>query len=86
MVHGKASLVAAGGALGRLLPLVYSQTVVRPEMIRTVDLGPFKHKVGHQAGAGAPQSRSQLLFLTPKLWLGLRAPTTAFFARQGAGL
>jgi hypothetical protein len=45
-VHGKPGLVASGGALGRLLPLLYAQTVIRADMIRTVDLGPFKHKVG----------------------------------------
>lgn len=44
-VHGKPGLVSSGGALARLLPLVYTQTVIRADMIRTVDLGPFKHKV-----------------------------------------
>ncbi|KAI8473659.1 MAG: armadillo-type protein [Monoraphidium minutum] len=31
--------------LPELLPLLYAQTAVREELIRTVDLGPFKHKI-----------------------------------------
>jgi hypothetical protein len=38
-------LRAQVGSLPRLLPLLYEQTVVRPELIRTVDLGPFKHRI-----------------------------------------
>ncbi|KAG2500009.1 hypothetical protein HYH03_002291 [Edaphochlamys debaryana] len=41
--HAKPGLVV--GFLPALLPLVYAQTVVREDMIRTVDLGPFKHKI-----------------------------------------
>lgn len=41
----QAALVASGGVLARLLPPLYAQTVVREDLIRTVDLGPFKHKV-----------------------------------------
>ncbi|KAI3978694.1 hypothetical protein MKX01_015869 [Papaver californicum] len=33
------------GLLPELLPLLYDQTVVKKELIRTVDLGPFKHIV-----------------------------------------
>ncbi|KAG8044191.1 hypothetical protein GUJ93_ZPchr0040g33514 [Zizania palustris] len=33
------------GLLPELLPLLYDQTVVKQELIRTVDLGPFKHVV-----------------------------------------
>ena len=36
------------GHLPALLPLLYQQTVVRPEMVRIVDLGPFKHTVSLQ--------------------------------------
>ena len=46
-VHHKAPLVA--GHLPALLPLLYNQTEIRPEMIRIVDLGPFKHTVGGRA-------------------------------------
>lgn len=42
--HAKPGLVV--GDLAQLLPLLYAQTAVREDMIRTVDLGPFKHKVG----------------------------------------
>lgn len=31
--------------LAQLLPLLYQQTAIREDMIRTVDLGPFKHKI-----------------------------------------
>ncbi|KXZ56874.1 hypothetical protein GPECTOR_1g789 [Gonium pectorale] len=41
--HAKPGLVV--GHLPQLLPLLYAQTVVREDMIRTVDLGPFKHKI-----------------------------------------
>ncbi|KAF3930696.1 hypothetical protein ABW19_dt0208445 [Dactylella cylindrospora] len=41
--HNKAKLVKAN--LSSLLPLVYQETVVKPELIREVQMGPFKHKV-----------------------------------------
>ncbi|XP_057530355.1 cullin-associated NEDD8-dissociated protein 1 [Amaranthus tricolor] len=41
--HNKPNLIK--GLLPELLPLLYDQTVVKPELIRTVDLGPFKHVV-----------------------------------------
>ncbi|XP_047046151.1 cullin-associated NEDD8-dissociated protein 1-like [Lolium rigidum] len=41
--HNKPNLIKA--LLPELLPLLYDQTVVKPELIRTVDLGPFKHVV-----------------------------------------
>ncbi|EFJ52089.1 hypothetical protein VOLCADRAFT_79240 [Volvox carteri f. nagariensis] len=41
--HAKPGLVV--GDLAQLLPLLYAQTAVREDMIRTVDLGPFKHKI-----------------------------------------
>ncbi|OAY62667.1 Cullin-associated NEDD8-dissociated protein 1 [Ananas comosus] len=41
--HNKPNLVK--GLLPELLPLLYDQTVVKKELIRTVDLGPFKHVV-----------------------------------------
>ncbi len=41
--HSKASLVAA--QLPAVLPQLYRQTVIDPSLIRTVDLGPFKHKI-----------------------------------------
>jgi cullin-associated NEDD8-dissociated protein 1 len=41
--HHKAPLLLP--LLPSLLPLLYQQTIVRPELVRTVDLGPFKHIV-----------------------------------------
>ncbi|KAI3909926.1 hypothetical protein MKW98_012980 [Papaver atlanticum] len=41
--HNKPNLIK--GLLPELLPLLYDQTVVKKELIRTVDLGPFKHIV-----------------------------------------
>lgn len=41
--HNKPNLIK--GLLPELLPLLYDQTIIKKEMIRTVDLGPFKHTV-----------------------------------------
>eukprot|EP01018_Ginkgo_biloba_P019172 Gb_04165 [translate_table: standard] len=41
--HNKPNLIK--GHLPELLPLLYDQTVIKQELIRTVDLGPFKHIV-----------------------------------------
>ncbi|KAF5731795.1 cullin-associated NEDD8-dissociated protein 1 [Tripterygium wilfordii] len=41
--HNKPNLIM--GLLPTLLPLLYDQTIVKQELIRTVDLGPFKHIV-----------------------------------------
>ncbi|KAK9750059.1 hypothetical protein RND81_02G170400 [Saponaria officinalis] len=41
--HNKPNLIK--GLLPELLPLLYDQTVIKKELIRTVDLGPFKHVV-----------------------------------------
>ncbi|PPE02794.1 hypothetical protein GOBAR_DD00163 [Gossypium barbadense] len=41
--HNKPNLIK--GLLPELLPLLYDQTTVKKELIRTVDLGPFKHTV-----------------------------------------
>ncbi|KAL3643794.1 Cullin-associated NEDD8-dissociated protein 1 [Castilleja foliolosa] len=41
--HNKPNLVK--GLLPELLPLLYDQTVIKKELIRTVDLGPFKHTI-----------------------------------------
>jgi len=45
VAHQKAGLVAGGGVLGGLMAGLYAQTAVREDLIRTVDLGPFKHKI-----------------------------------------
>lgn len=41
--HNKPNLIK--GFLPELLPLLYDQTLVKKDLIRTVDLGPFKHVV-----------------------------------------
>ncbi|KAG2704355.1 hypothetical protein I3843_05G001300 [Carya illinoinensis] len=41
--HNKPNLIK--GLLSELLPLLYDQTIVKQELIRIVDLGPFKHIV-----------------------------------------
>jgi len=41
--HNKPGL--AIGLLDDVLPMVYRETVPRPELIREVEMGPFKHKV-----------------------------------------
>ena len=41
--HSKAALVAQH--LPGVMPRVYAQTVINESLIRTVDLGPFKHKI-----------------------------------------
>ncbi|KAL3515772.1 hypothetical protein ACH5RR_022674 [Cinchona calisaya] len=41
--HNKPNLIK--GLLPELLPLLYDQTMIKQDLIRTVDLGPFKHTV-----------------------------------------
>lgn len=41
--HNKPDLIIPN--LGQLLPLVMKESVVKPELIREVMMGPFKHKV-----------------------------------------
>lgn len=33
------------GILSDLIPLLYEETIVKDELIHTVEMGPFKHKV-----------------------------------------
>ncbi|KAG0632469.1 hypothetical protein M758_1G330700 [Ceratodon purpureus] len=80
--HNKPALVK--DLLPTLLPLLYDQTVVKKELIRTVDLGPFKHIVddGLELRKGAFECVDTLLdscldkidpslFITPHLLSGL---------------
>ncbi len=43
IIHNKPSLVRH--KLGKHLPALYAQTAIKKELIREVDLGPFKHRV-----------------------------------------
>jgi hypothetical protein len=36
----------SGSTLASLLPALLAQTVARDDLVRVVDLGPFKHRVG----------------------------------------
>lgn len=42
-VHRKQALVK--DILSDMIPLLYQETVVKEELIHTVEMGPFKHKV-----------------------------------------
>ncbi|KAI7858974.1 armadillo-type protein [Circinella umbellata] len=42
-VHRKSYLIK--GMLNNLVPLLYGETVIKEELIHTVEMGPFKHKV-----------------------------------------
>jgi len=33
--------------LHTLLPVLYRETIIRPELVRTVQMGPWQHKVDH---------------------------------------
>lgn len=41
--HNKPELIIPN--LSRLLPLVMNESVIKPELVREVMMGPFKHKV-----------------------------------------
>lgn len=41
--HNKADLINPN--LGLLLPLVMRESIIKPELVREVMMGPFKHKV-----------------------------------------
>lgn len=80
--HNKPGLIR--DLLPELLPLLYDQTVIKKELIRTVDLGPFKHIVddGLELRKGAFECMDTVLdscqdqinysaFITPYLLAGL---------------
>lgn len=80
--HNKPALIK--DLLPTVLPLLYDQTVIKNELIRTVDLGPFKHTVddGLELRKGAFECVDTLLdscldqidcssFITPYLLSGL---------------
>ncbi|GBG74361.1 hypothetical protein CBR_g18772 [Chara braunii] len=83
--HNKPSLIA--DLLPSLLPLLYDQTEVKKELMREVDLGPFKHKVddGLELRKAAFECVDTLIdtcldkidpsqFITPYLLNGLQDP------------
>src|SRR5690606_5892784 len=69
--------------LGNLLPLVYRESQIRPELVREVQMGPFKHKVDD----GLEVRKSAYETLYALLDTGLPAvPMQPFFDRIIAGL
>ncbi|GMP63239.1 hypothetical protein CsSME_00025005 [Camellia sinensis var. sinensis] len=89
--HNKPNLIK--GLLPELLPLLYDQTIVKKELIRTVDLGPFKHIVddGLELRKAAFECVDTLLdscldqvnpssFIVPYLRSGLDGELLAFFS------
>ncbi|KAI8987133.1 armadillo-type protein [Pilobolus umbonatus] len=42
-IHRKPYIVS--GVLSQLIPLLYEETIIKEELIHTVEMGPFKHKV-----------------------------------------
>ena len=42
-MHNKPELILP--ALNQLLPLAMKETIIKPELVREVQMGPFKHKV-----------------------------------------
>ena len=66
--HNKSHLIIPH--LGRLLPLVYRESVVRPELVREVQMGPFKHRVDD--GLEVRKSAYETLYaLLERSWEGI---------------
>ncbi|CAZ86279.1 unnamed protein product [Tuber melanosporum] len=76
--HNKPHLI--GQHLQSLLPLVYRETVVRPELVREVQMGPFKHKVDD----GLESAYETLYALLETSFSGIEIQT--YFDRVIAGL
>ena len=53
--------------LSRLLPLLYTETILKPELIRIVEMGPWKHRVddGLEARKTAYETMYTLVCSTP---------------------
>eukprot|EP00898_Chlorokybus_atmophyticus_P001722 jgi/Chlat1/2550/Chrsp175S02405 len=79
--HSKAGLVV--DLLPELLPLLYEQTAIRKDLIRVVDLGPFKHTVddGLELRKAAFECMDTLLDACPD-----RIDTSEFISHLLSGL
>jgi cullin-associated NEDD8-dissociated protein 1 len=64
LIHSHYSLVAA--QMPAYLPAVYKETVVHPELIREVDLGPFTRKIDD--GFPLRKAAFQVFFLSLLFW------------------
>ncbi|CAA9959896.1 cullin binding protein [Pyrenophora teres f. maculata] len=83
-MHNKPDIILP--ALDQLLPLAMKETVVKPELIREVQMGPFKHKVDD--GLEIRKSAYETLYaLLEKAFVRLSAiEVSDFFDRVIAGI
>ncbi|KAJ3238596.1 Cullin-associated NEDD8-dissociated protein 1 [Chytriomyces hyalinus] len=79
--HNKPYLVI--DTLPELLPLLYQETMIREELIRTVVMGPFKHKVDE--GLDARKSAFECMYTLLERCLS-KIEIFAFLDRVAAGL
>ncbi|KAJ3137637.1 Cullin-associated NEDD8-dissociated protein 2 [Physocladia obscura] len=79
--HNKPYLIA--DSLGELLPLLYAETFVKEELIHTVVMGPFKHKVDD--GLDARKSAFECMYTLLERCLA-KIEIFAFLDRVTAGL
>ncbi|KAJ1547675.1 Cullin-associated NEDD8-dissociated protein 1 [Nowakowskiella sp. JEL0078] len=79
--HNKPNLIRE--SLYQLLPLVYEETIVKDELIRVVEMGPFKHRVDD----GLEERKSAFECMYTLLETSLpQIEISAFFQRVLAGL
>jgi len=80
-IHNKPGLVLPH--LGELLPLTMKETIIRPELVREVTMGPFKHKVDD--GLELRKSAYETLYTLMDTALD-RIPISDFYDRVIAGI
>jgi cullin-associated NEDD8-dissociated protein 1 len=83
-MHNKPDIILP--ALDQLLPLAMKETVVKPELIREVQMGPFKHKVDD--GLEIRKSAYETLYALLERAFARLSPieTSDFFDRIVAGI
>jgi len=79
--HNKPELILPH--LSELLPLAMKETVIRPELVREVTMGPFKHKVDD--GLDLRKSAYETLYALMETAFS-RIPVTPLFDRVIAGI
>lgn len=79
--HNKPELILPH--LGELLPLAMKETIIRPELVREVTMGPFKHKVDD--GLELRKSAYETLYALMETFFS-RIPITDFYDRVIAGI
>lgn len=85
-IHNKPHLLLPH--LSRLLPLLYKETVINERLIRTVQMGPFKHKVddGLDLRKAAYESMFTLATALPREWQLNLFKDQEFISRVLSGL